>query len=437
MGVDPESENNTTGSPSVSAEVTQRLDQFFEQCQGQKGRNAVGASGMDHAPAAPPGRRRGFSESANLNMSDCHPASSFVPLLDSLGPLLFPLYRYAILGKRIILIQRPPLHTTCNYVYLMSILSSFPSTVADEIPEAPDRLEPLFNVGTYDITEIERRTDSRVGASNTDDSSFPQTNGWIACTSDELLATKSNLYDVKVEFPGSTIARDLGAHWPVMTTNQGDVIRATQRDLRRYKTLRKRIYQIMNDNSEATSTEDVHEPTPRPQPTSDTLQWSVPDERAAVEALPWAAMAYDSFMWYATAGEGSDETREETELDRDLLDACFAGRPQSPTDSRRSISSRKELDQPLELSIVSYFHRLTSSIFMTMIDAISEDDADQDPTVSRKKSVFITQSDLMHMGLDAWSRTDSHFLQELAFTYLNMSCEVQGASVQCCGVRLL
>lgn len=44
-----------------------------------------------------------------------HPASSLPHLVDSFGPLIFPLYRAALLRKRILLMVEAPVHIPCNY----------------------------------------------------------------------------------------------------------------------------------------------------------------------------------------------------------------------------------------------------------------------------------------------------------------------------------
>lgn len=44
-----------------------------------------------------------------------HPALSLPEFLDSFGPLVFPLYRAALLRKRILLVAEAPIHQACNY----------------------------------------------------------------------------------------------------------------------------------------------------------------------------------------------------------------------------------------------------------------------------------------------------------------------------------
>lgn len=65
-------------------------------------------------------RGRAFSDALVLEtfrpaLSPFHPASSLPGFLDCFGPLIFPLYRAALLRKRILFMVEAPVHTPCNY----------------------------------------------------------------------------------------------------------------------------------------------------------------------------------------------------------------------------------------------------------------------------------------------------------------------------------
>ena len=62
--------------------------------------------GMSDAPA-----KLGFTQS----LSEAHPAKSLPTFLKAFGPLVFPLYRAALLRKRILLVGEAPVHINCNY----------------------------------------------------------------------------------------------------------------------------------------------------------------------------------------------------------------------------------------------------------------------------------------------------------------------------------
>lgn len=50
--------------------------------------------------------------------------------------------------------------------------------------------------------------------------------------------------------------------------------------------------------------------------------------------------------------------------------------------------------------------------------------------------IFVSSEDMARMGLDIWSEADRHFVQELVEFYWGRKAEVQGAVVECCGVRI-
>lgn len=66
-------------------------------------------------------RNRAFSDAMVLESSSrpaltpFHPASSLPHFINSFGPLFFPLYRAALLRKRILLMAEAPVHIPCNF----------------------------------------------------------------------------------------------------------------------------------------------------------------------------------------------------------------------------------------------------------------------------------------------------------------------------------
>lgn len=48
-------------------------------------------------------------------LSEYHPARSLTSLLDTFGPLVFPLHRAALLRKRILISCHAPVHEMCNF----------------------------------------------------------------------------------------------------------------------------------------------------------------------------------------------------------------------------------------------------------------------------------------------------------------------------------
>jgi hypothetical protein len=66
------------------------------------------------------GRNRSASDGTALlppgnNLSTYHPAWSLPALLETFGPLIFPIYRSALLRKRILVVSHAPVEQTCNF----------------------------------------------------------------------------------------------------------------------------------------------------------------------------------------------------------------------------------------------------------------------------------------------------------------------------------
>jgi len=78
-------------------------------------------SSEQRAPGKPKhGRNRSASDGAALlppgnNLSAHHPAWSLLNLLETFGPLIFPIHRAAILRKRILITTHAPIEQTCNF----------------------------------------------------------------------------------------------------------------------------------------------------------------------------------------------------------------------------------------------------------------------------------------------------------------------------------
>ena len=66
-----------------------------------------------------------MSDAAGLSLrenvlSDDHPAMSMPEFLDTFGPLAFPVYRAALLRKRVLLVGSAPIQRSCNYGRLVT-----------------------------------------------------------------------------------------------------------------------------------------------------------------------------------------------------------------------------------------------------------------------------------------------------------------------------
>lgn len=326
--------------------------------------------------------------------------------------------------------------TDCALVYDLSLLASLPQSLLLILPaSAASMLRPrsLFNVGVHDLTYLMTLVHSN-----------PESN-YIACTTDRILTMKSDISDILVKLP----SREKTAKkvYPRLTANQTRgasiepfTVMATQRDARRYTTLRKGLQDIYrHQNSDISDSIDEYNGS------SDTI----------VEPLSWPLLAYSSFMWWASAGEErGDASSEEEEEDFRLLFLDSTVSNPGTINERTGILPQDQLQQPPEITLITYFRHITSRIFAVLVDAISRQiespndsnnygsvgESDNDPLLSspgEDQPIIITSSDMAQMGLDVWSPTDKEFVEQLVNVWFGRKAEARGAMIKCCGIRIL
>ncbi|KAG9905107.1 hypothetical protein KCU98_g10920, partial [Aureobasidium melanogenum] len=261
---------------------------------------------LDHDQHLNRRKSRALSDAAGLHptnptLSQDHPAMSLAHHLHVFGPLIFPLQRAALLKKSILIMSSAPVQSACNLVYNLSVLSNIPPSAAEMAgkKEALYPLRPLFNVGIHDIDNLSQLASK----------SKPQ-NSWIACSTDDILATKSKLYDVLVELPPQTSDTSAARRWPRIRTSTGQDIKATQRDLRRYYTLKRELNRVQHQSktySDGEADDSVDDNQSESAPLVPSLQDKIADsdqyiqlegESKLVEPSSWASIAYTSFLWH-------------------------------------------------------------------------------------------------------------------------------------------
>ncbi|KAF6218072.1 hypothetical protein HO133_006484 [Letharia lupina] len=410
---------------------------------------------------APPGQ----------SLSSHHPALSLPVLLDTFGPLIFPLYKAALLRKRILLVGQAPVELACNFVYDISVVSCIPSSVSDLLPlePLPTRLRPLFAAGVHDMATLAQGSRDINPSSELTDEGMGY--GWVACTTDNILSHKDHLFDTLVTIPPSYSKQAKEKIWPRVEVKKGTEIKATQRDLRRYRTLRRELRRFPSGHSPHASkyssmeqTSDL--PFENAQETYDDASSTLDTQLA--EPQSWSALAYSSFMWWASAGEKRTDLDEEADHDAALLrhfDNYRGDSPDRPRSARKSpgrspgVEGMDTSPAGLEMTIIGYFHRLTILILKTLSDIIDASDysdedtddvgnADEDGNGGQKRrkctskdledadAVYVSSEDMSRMGLDIWSESDRHFVRELVALYWGRKTDVRGGRVECCGVRI-
>ncbi|KAI1777611.1 hypothetical protein F4818DRAFT_438940 [Hypoxylon cercidicola] len=425
-------------------------------------------SASDGTALLPPGHR----------LSPFHPAWSLTKLLDTFGPLIFPIQRAALLRKRILISCHAPVQEACNFVYDISILSNIPQPIFDLLSPSspPHRLRPLFSIGVHDIPFLVEDSKTRRNSGEQPGNEEAGT-GWIACTTDSILAKKDTLWDMLVTMPPSYAANAKRHAWPKLEGPQGVPIRATQRDLRRFRSLKAGLARFQASLGTSPVTPRTTTPPDNNEPFLDEAE-----EKEVVEPLSWTALAYNGFMWWASAGEQArSEQAEESAHDADLLAdlnspsvrmevprsadlstsiasltprrSSMAGVPSAPLDPEEA---------RLELAIIAYFHRLTTQLLTTLADVVEssspgtsdvEDEeeesdsdgrdallgdppADEEADLDGRGGVRVGSEALARMGLDVWSASDARFVAAVAAAYFGRRAYVEGKGVEVCGVKV-
>ncbi|KAF8253618.1 hypothetical protein K440DRAFT_575470 [Wilcoxina mikolae CBS 423.85] len=435
-------------------------------------------------------RTRSVSETRTFvvpgqTLSQFHPALSLGEFMDTFGPLVFPIYRAALARKRILLVGHAPVEMACNFVYDISILSNIPLSVADLLPTEPSRLKPLFNIGVHDIPLLETEAKIRAETENPPDAEH---GAWVACTTDEILSMKRNLWDVIIHLPPPHAKQAKEKVWPTVETNQGLPIKATQRDLRRFRALVKSLknrYRRKQSLFLDTEDDELGQPIICAPGQIDTDTEEPGNIESLCEKLTWREMAYSGFMWWASAGEQQHHDAE-AEDGRLLLDTHFTYTPtvadhntswsdsdndddvspfaatssstSPPTAShrlssrrrrrrsvihRRSTNLRQEGVGSEEMDLIAYFHRMTQRVFSVLVDAVAtaegDDGSEGDEVIlvggEQDTGIHVSLEDVERMGLDRYSESDAEIVAELVGRWWGREVQVEKSRMSCCGVE--
>lgn len=279
--------------------------------------------------------------------------------------------------------------------------------------------------------------------------------------------------------------------WPKIEGPQGLSIKATQRDLRRFRSLKAGLARLQAASPGTSPTTPHTAPLLSPQDAAEPFLTEA-DEKEIIEPSSWAALAYNGFMWWASAGEQARaEQAEETARDAELLaglhshtvrmevprsaDLSTSIASLTPASRRGSITAaavavEHQLHQQqhhhdearTELAIIAYFHRLTTLILSTLADIVeSTSDDDEDEVVEEEvetesegrtgdaaqlpdlgeeemdaRGIRIESDAVARMGLDVWSAADAEFVRAVVAAYFGRRAYVEGKGVEVCGVRV-
>ena len=344
-------------------------------------------------------------------------------------------------------------------VYDLSILSNIPSGVNHLFSsDAPPRLQTLFTIGVHDIPYLEGLGNDisqqpPIQSSGQDAYSEGKVRGWVACTTDSILASKRQLYDIAVHLPQGS-EQGQKTFRPRLESALGANIKATQRDSRRYFALRRNLLDADVSRGVA-STETFRNGSYKDNQHNGVVSnglgqfrddYSPIIDEELVEPLSWSELSYSSFMWWASAGEQQAELDSEMSMDEALLEGLnVTSRWTFPA---VDLHDNEDTQEPADLSagamvmpLLAYFRRLTSTMLSTTAETIElagyEEGESRGMQEQDGKTVILRSADLPRQGLDAWSASDIVFVEELMLLYFGKEAKVKRASVECCGFRIL
>lgn len=335
-----------------------------------------------------------------------------------------------------------------------------------------------------DYEAAKRREESNEAVEDGEESG----SGWIACTTDSILAMKDTLWDMLITMPPEHSARAKDTVWPTVECPRGQPVMATQRDLRRFNALRSGLARLAAATTPgpAQSSSSLPDQSARRPSTSQSHRESSrisADESfdRITEPLSWTALAYNGYMWWASAGEQlRSEEQEETTRDAALL-ADISPSPQAAmsaipdpfsrsdplSESLASLTTRRGAggsgssahgEARIELATIAYFHRLTTQMLTILADVVDssdeaypttdedddvdvDDDEDEDEALLRGDggpvhAITVDSRSVENLGLDVWSTSDGVFVQDLMRTYFGRVARIEGKGVEVCGVRI-
>lgn len=302
-----------------------------------------------------------------------------------------------------------------------------------------------------------------------------EASGWIACTTDSILAMKDTLWDMLITMPPSFSTNAKSKVWPSVEHPGRKPVRATQRDLRRFRSLKAGLARLdvapaRPCSRETTRSQSSADHASVPNPGNATPVSGECDEALdkIVQPPTWAELAYGGFMWWASAGEQHRSYEHDEAIHDASLLADWAPPPTTPsttttpaspglsqdpmTASVPSLGTSDDDSARTELATIAFFHRLTTDVLSVLGEAAEPDDSpyEDDDTESGSGEVRLLPAEgddegiptridstaFELMGLDVWNPSDAEFIKELASIYFNRSVRIEGKGIEVCGLRV-
>lgn len=337
---------------------------------------AVYKSLVDHGLQSLPVPKQSSSSSS-------HPLVQLPQVLSAVGPLIFPLFKQALLRKRVLIVNHlsqgldsknaidPSLCGALTFV--VALISVVPRDVHVEAPDSVLCSSPIYAVGLPDI----------------DSDILTNTPGYIAFTSDEVMKYQQDLFDVLVTMPRADCA-----HCEVSEGSRS--LKATFNDYTKFLRVKSFPSETIADDASSINTSNSLLSALRHGYTEDAAdvpyqpQWWLKD---ATFPMSWLESIWLAFAWFASAG--TTTRKASCEL-------------QDPTADDRSQFAHLA-------AIVTVFHKLAKKWFYIVDEIVAE--AVDDANGHGKVTLELTNQDIVDMELDPYSQDDLDFVRQFVLLY--------------------
>ncbi|CEI89606.1 hypothetical protein RMCBS344292_03957 [Rhizopus microsporus] len=340
--------------------------------------------------------------SVNHDLMEASDLPEFVKLF---GPDIFVLWKAALLRKRIMFIDVPPMETS---FYSMHLMGHIPDKFKSVKP-----IIPKFTVGVNDIPELEKSSDC-----------------YIACTPDTIFQIKSDLYDLMITFPtlpfSHPVTQTASAQQIALSdlrTKTGLEIKSSipsvpsnhnPADVRRYRILQRLVENQSFDLGSKSSSSSLC--------VADFYYWLY-EEQDELQNEQGELFCRSSGQGTARASSPSsrresrellaDEEQDALEINPNEILEVVAARASS---EMLRTSTEYQQQQSINNTLINFFQQLTFFLLLTLQDIIS--------TNERDDITILWPKDMVELGLDPLK--DTEFVIELARLYFNKEIQVRG-----------
>ncbi|QPG73790.1 hypothetical protein FOA43_001104 [Brettanomyces nanus] len=321
-------------------------------------------------------------------LSEGHMVYGLLDLFNTLGPLLYKLWRLSLLRKKVIFyvksqgsVVKPnddaggdsiKITDLSRFIYCLSLISSIPKEIRTSLVKSGiidfDSLEthlPVYNLCVNDLDFIKNIHC-----------------GFIGSTSDQIILEKPDLYDYCVRLKR-------GSATEIISSDGKTINLGSHRDLEAFEVVKSMLDDGDIDNS---------------------IDFVSTCDSASVREIIWRGLS-----WWATAGESSEDTDRQFQLETSNFE-----------DLASNDNSTKETEI---IALVGYFQKLTTRLFNMLMEVVVNNESDvnnemsessstllgtdNDHGVDNTSTIWVRFQDMYEMGLDPYSSEDCHFVEQL------------------------